>query len=208
MTVMFSKHVPTIGAIPTTYQGVRFRSRTEARWAVFFDQLEIPWDYEPEGYQLPSGWYMPDFWLPEHRIFFEVKPRATPEGFGKCCELIMQTGRPVCMSLGQPAIPRYGQSLVECDCQIGHMVPTTEDDDLPVHWNLAVWLEACDEYWPLSSRFWPSPIHLGNEVLVDVDAFQRVTSVYPEGGCSADRVFQAVETTRGFRFWDPKESSK
>ena len=27
----------TIKAIPTTYAGVRFRSRLEARWAAFFD---------------------------------------------------------------------------------------------------------------------------------------------------------------------------
>ncbi|NJO82415.1 MAG: hypothetical protein HC828_06055 [Blastochloris sp.] len=40
-------------AIPTTYQGYRFRSRIEARWAVFFDALGIRWVYEPEGWNLP-----------------------------------------------------------------------------------------------------------------------------------------------------------
>lgn len=70
---MFSKQAPAIAAIPTTYAGVTFRSRTEARWAVFFDQLDIPWDYEPEGYQLKAGWYAPDFWLPSHEMFFELR---------------------------------------------------------------------------------------------------------------------------------------
>lgn len=50
-------------AIETRYAQCRFRSRTEARWAVFFDALGIKWDYEPEGYELPSGRYLPDFFL-------------------------------------------------------------------------------------------------------------------------------------------------
>jgi hypothetical protein len=55
----------TIPAIETRYAGYLFRSRTEARWAVFFDALGIAWEYEPEGYDLGEvGWYLPDFWLP------------------------------------------------------------------------------------------------------------------------------------------------
>ncbi len=42
-------------AIQTTYDGVLFRSRTEARWALFFNRLNIPWFYEYEGFELPSG---------------------------------------------------------------------------------------------------------------------------------------------------------
>ena len=40
-----------IKAIETTYKGYRFRSRLEARWAVFFETLGIRWKYENEGYQ-------------------------------------------------------------------------------------------------------------------------------------------------------------
>jgi hypothetical protein len=36
----------------TYYRGCRFRSRIEARWAVFFDTLGIKWWYEPEGFSL------------------------------------------------------------------------------------------------------------------------------------------------------------
>ena len=42
----------TIKAIETRYAGYRFRSRLEARWAVFFDTLGLKWQYEPEGYEL------------------------------------------------------------------------------------------------------------------------------------------------------------
>jgi hypothetical protein len=38
--------------IETHYRGCRFRSRIEARWAVFFDALGIKWSYEPEGFSL------------------------------------------------------------------------------------------------------------------------------------------------------------
>jgi len=63
-----------IKAIETRYKGYRFRSRLEARWAVFFDALGVEWEYEKEGYDLgEAGMYLPSFWLPEKEVFFEVK---------------------------------------------------------------------------------------------------------------------------------------
>jgi hypothetical protein len=62
-------------AIQTRYAGCYFRSRLEARWAVFFDTLSIEWRYEPEGFDLGDmGWYLPDFYLPEHKTWIEIKP--------------------------------------------------------------------------------------------------------------------------------------
>lgn len=46
-------------AIPTSYRGTNFRSRIEARWAVFFDLVEWPWEYEP----IDLEGYIPDFIL-------------------------------------------------------------------------------------------------------------------------------------------------
>jgi len=55
----------TIKPIETTYNGHRFRSRLEARWAVFFDTLKVHYEYEKEGYDIGElGYYLPDFWLP------------------------------------------------------------------------------------------------------------------------------------------------
>jgi hypothetical protein len=49
-------------AIETRYKGYRFRSRLEARWAVFFDALGLKWEYEPEGFELGNFQrYLPDF---------------------------------------------------------------------------------------------------------------------------------------------------
>lgn len=72
-------------AIETRYAGCRFRSRLEARWAVFFEELEVPWEYEPEGFETAAGPYLPDFRL--GLVFgpgitwtwFEVKPDDAPE---------------------------------------------------------------------------------------------------------------------------------
>lgn len=61
-------------AIDTFYKGYRFRSRLEARWAVYFDQVGISWDYEPAGFNLGNKIYLPDFFLPEFGTYIEVKP--------------------------------------------------------------------------------------------------------------------------------------
>ena len=63
-------------AIPTHYDGCEFRSRLEARWAVFFNALALEWRYEPEPFVLApfDEWYEPDFYLPELGYWIEVKP--------------------------------------------------------------------------------------------------------------------------------------
>lgn len=68
-------------AIPTQYAGCAFRSRLEARWGVFFDELAIEWRYETEGFILaPFGeWYLPDFYLPELGYWIEVKGKEPDE---------------------------------------------------------------------------------------------------------------------------------
>jgi hypothetical protein len=60
--------------IETQYHGHRFRSRLEARWAVFFDTLGIEYWYEHEGFDLDGLWYLPDFWLPQYECWIEIKP--------------------------------------------------------------------------------------------------------------------------------------
>jgi hypothetical protein len=80
-----------IKAINTRYKGYNFRSRTEARWAVFFDELGFKWEYEREGFHLPSGNYLPDFYFPEYETYAEVKGQAfTEKEITKCLELSMK----------------------------------------------------------------------------------------------------------------------
>lgn len=61
-------------AIETSYKGYRFRSRTEARWAIFFDAVGISYQYEPEGFDLGKhGCYLPDFRIPSVNAWVEIK---------------------------------------------------------------------------------------------------------------------------------------
>lgn len=66
----------SIRAIPTTYRGVNFRSRLEARYAAFFDAVRWPWRYEP----IDLDGYIPDFVLEFEAgpLLIEIKPRVTP----------------------------------------------------------------------------------------------------------------------------------
>ena len=73
-----------IKPIETYYNGYRFRSRLEARWAVLFDALGIEYEYEPEGYEFPNGMkYLPDFVLHGGKercpdpLYVEVKGKMT-----------------------------------------------------------------------------------------------------------------------------------
>lgn len=50
-----------IQAKPTTYAHVKFRSRLEATWAVFFDALSLEWEYEPKRARVTGVYYQPDF---------------------------------------------------------------------------------------------------------------------------------------------------
>lgn len=75
-----------IQAIETSYNNFLFRSRTEAKWAFFFDYLQIPYAYELEGYQMGEVKYLPDFHLDfgltlHHiddvflkKLYIEIKP--------------------------------------------------------------------------------------------------------------------------------------
>lgn len=64
-----------IESIETEFEGIQYRSRTEARWAVFFSHLGLKFDYEKQLVTLPfRKKYLPDFFIHDFNVFFEVKP--------------------------------------------------------------------------------------------------------------------------------------
>lgn len=112
-----------IRPIETRYSGCRFRSRVEARWAVFFDAVEEPWEYEKEGYSLPSGPYLPDFWLPRPQLWVEVKGAdATGEERNLCEELAWTTDSPVAILSGMP-----GHIELKCLLETRKKIPAVLD---------------------------------------------------------------------------------
>lgn len=66
------------GAIPQWYRGIKFRSTTEARYAKFFTELGVEWDWEPGGFSTDNEWYRPDFLIAAATglIWAEVKGRG------------------------------------------------------------------------------------------------------------------------------------
>ena len=90
-----------ITPIETHYKGYRFRSRLEARWAVFFDAINFKWEYEVEGYSLDGLYYLPDFWLPEGSVFVEVKPN-TPSSIELEKARRLAIVHPVIIAIGLP----------------------------------------------------------------------------------------------------------
>lgn len=100
-----------VKAIDTVYQGHRYRSRLEARWAVFMDSLGIPYEYEPEGFELSEvGRYLPDFWLPTWQAWVEIKPAFPHEGndLDKVRLLSIETGHEGLLIYGQPWPREHG----------------------------------------------------------------------------------------------------
>lgn len=94
-----------IKTIQTAYRGYKFRSRLEARWAVFFDAFPLKWEYEIEGYDLgTAGYYLPDFYLPEMSLWIEVKPDRpiTQDEKTKIETLAKMTDTDVLLASGTP----------------------------------------------------------------------------------------------------------
>jgi len=107
-----------IKAIQTRYNGYHFRSRIEARWAVFLDALGIKYEYEAEGYELnEAGRYLPDFWLPEQGHYIEIKghKNVSEKELIKCAALAME--HPVVVFCGNIEAPvlRNGVVVGGCD---------------------------------------------------------------------------------------------
>ncbi len=167
-----------IKPIETQYKGYRFRSRLEARWAVFFDALGIEWEYEKEGYDLGGlGWYLPDFWLPHGRMWAEVKPEKFDDvAFEKCGMLVEATQCPVILLEGIPDIKFYGFLFP---------VPEGYCAETGAGWALdVVFISNYHNYYVREKRFYGS---LGSD------------TPYKEGIVSNEDIF-AVQAARSARF--------
>jgi len=94
--------------IDTLYAGHYFRSRLEAKWAVYFDAIGVKWTYEPEGYVLPSGAkYLPDFYFPDYKVYGEIKPQNFVED-KRHFEFVKETETPFLLFIDNPGVrPNY-----------------------------------------------------------------------------------------------------
>lgn len=65
---------PEMNGRPTTYKGIKMRSRLEADYARHLDQTGAEWDYEPVCFADETGQWLPDF--RSGRFLIEVKPAS------------------------------------------------------------------------------------------------------------------------------------
>src|SRR5690348_15284986 len=93
-----------IRPIETTLNGITYRSRTEARWALFFNFGGIDARYEFEGFQTSAGWYLPDFEFKdtEKRTYFEVKPKVPTLEEWQKMKALAKSGADVFVAIGPP----------------------------------------------------------------------------------------------------------
>jgi len=125
-------------AIDTYYNGKLFRSRLEARWAVFFDQCGVSYEYEPEGYDLGDGiWYLPDFLLHDvvfnhagykrgQDLYVEVKGKMSSEDAQKI--RLFSQEKPI-LVVGELPLGEDYQTLCESMEDAGHA--SFEEFNLP-----------------------------------------------------------------------------
>lgn len=97
-------------SIPTRHAGILFRSRLEARWAVFFDHLSLKWEYETQGFTVDGEPYLPDFLVfgALGNIWAEVKAgwNEDPKGIARWKRFAFQRPQPsrTVLLTGVPAL--------------------------------------------------------------------------------------------------------
>lgn len=117
-----------IKAITTKYNGYRFRSRLEARWAVFFDMAEIGWEYEPEGFSIGADKYLIDFKIQSIEskpvdLYVEIKPqKPTEEEIKKCFNLALHSKIDVIMICGSPGIIEFNKLVGDWSIKTGYTI--------------------------------------------------------------------------------------
>lgn len=167
-------------AIETRYKGYRFRSRLEARWAVFFDALGLRWEYEPEGFDLGSaGFYLPDFYLPDldGGTWVEVKPCRDEiwNDEPKWKALVLSSNKYLLLAKDVPDLVEY--SII---------VPHSGDDvDLAINPDgLPYWSTVC-----FQKKYLPERNHDG-----------KPRFFWVPGGMEDADCFEAVDAARSARF--------
>jgi len=174
-------------AIETYYKGRYFRSRLEAKWAVFMDELNVVWEYEPEGYKNEDGeCYLPDFFLPTLNCFLEIKPRKpTDSEHEKCWIAVQATSKDLFLLWGEPQDPwKVGQDNISGCYGLFH------NDD---------------EYIVSEARYWACCSECNKVGIVLFGATEKLHCCSKNPGHSLapvnyEKVEDAAEKARNYRF--------
>ncbi|MBX3585806.1 MAG: hypothetical protein KF796_04110 [Ramlibacter sp.] len=173
--------------IQTLYKGYRFRSRLEARWAVFLDALNAKWSYETEGYDLSGTWYLPDFWVEDWNVWIEIKGKpASDEEAKKCNLLAFASGKNVLLITGNPWIENERNSY-----DVTLFGREEFDHSGTSGWEFGEGRRCRDEIWLVSEDY-------GAFTLRSVP--HERDDKYPLSGNYAESIVTALASARGARF--------
>lgn len=112
----------TFKPIKTRYNEHLFRSRLEARWAVFFDTMGIKWKYEWEGYSFEDYTYLPDFYLTDFEYYAEVKPDDKERvDFMRWRSFVTCSKKSLLMLYG---LPNANPTILICEPEMGGICDT------------------------------------------------------------------------------------
>lgn len=179
----------TLNPIETEFNGYRFRSRLEARWAVFLTALGVVYYYEHEGFNLEGKQYLPDFWLPALQCFIEIKGAPPTEEEQRLARLLALTAhKPVYLFAGNVGLPTQadGYSSWKFDSEV------TEPD---------FWWSECQDCRTIG-LYRPPDLHarpctcVAPETLTP-ESFVDLVSTYR---CNSSRLVAAYNRARGARF--------
>lgn len=149
-------------AIPAVYNGIRFKSKLEARWAKFFDLIDTPWQYEPRTFYLPSaGVYTPDFRLGD-KCWLEIKPKVWAwesdesvqiPAMKKMAELCHVTKEDAIICYGPPGTERFSNDVHYFYLEEDYPIEP-ESMEAPNYYGLwGRFPKATRVYWGCPSRF-------------------------------------------------------
>lgn len=173
--------------IETKYKGYRFRSRLEARWAVFLDHLKTDWTYESEGFVLQGTWYLPDFYVKDWSCWIEIKP-TTPSGpeLKKAKLLADESGACVLLIAGDPWVNKHKASY-----NITFFSADDPDRSGTDGWEFGQGRRCEDEIWLMSDNY-------GAFTLRPIP--HERDDKYPLGGGYATNIVAALSAARSARF--------
>lgn len=185
-------------AIETYYKGKRFRSRLEAKWAVFMDELGVDWEFEPQGYRykLHNGSeYLPDFFLPNLDCLLEIKPRKpSRDEIDKAWVAVEATGKDLFILWGEPQDPSNVSYSDKEGC-----IGLFRDNRCPKE------LDGYEEWIVSDDRYWAKCSACGRVGIVLMGATEKLNCCPNNPGHSLSpvdngEISKAAKKARNFRF--------
>lgn len=129
----------------TEYKGVYFRSRLEARWCEFFENLGVRFEYEPEKQTTSIGGYIPDFYFRSLKTWVEIKgARPTAAELTKLEDVCRETNKTGLIISSYPKVYPFGfePHTANCSCYFisdkGKSFPLSLDEIYQITGNIKI----------------------------------------------------------------------